>query len=377
MPPPLESPVSSPRPAPARPHLAAIGGLRFAAAMHIVLFHTVHIAGLRLVTWGSTSTSLFFILSGFVLAYAYTAEEGGLKVSAREFWRRRFARLYPLAILSQLAVIPFAWHHYPPAERLPRAVAVLTGVQGWFPTIADSFNSPGWSVSVFAFCYLVFPLAAAVTGGWSVRRLGVALLALWAWCLVPAALYLWMSGGEFWLAAINHHPFSRVPEFLFGVLLARLLVSMPGLRLPRWTAAAAVVLLAGALLLLPETVFPLAHNGLLAPLHALLIAGLAAGGGWLARALSTRPLRELGEASFAVFLLHVPIYAWVMMPLAPYLAPRPLAVRAAAYLGYLVLTLAAAWVVQRRIADPIARVLRSGAAAQVQPAHQPIPGVVA
>lgn len=343
---------------PGRPHLPAIDGLRFAAAMHIMLFHTVHIAGLRLVTWGSTSTSLFFILSGFVLAYAYTADEGGLRVPAREFWRRRFARLYPLSILSQLVVIPFVWHTYAPAERLPRAAAVLTGTQGWFPTIADSFNSPGWSVAVFAFCYLVFPLAAAATRGWSARRLAAAVAAVWVWCLLPVALYLWMGGGAYWLAAINHHPFSRFPEFLFGVLLARLFVSLPGLRLPRWTGAAALALLAGALLLLPEAVFPLAHNGLLAPLHALLIVGLAAGGSWLARALSTRPFREMGEASFAVFLLHVPIYAWVMMPLAPHLAPLPLPVRAAAYLGYLALTVAAAWTVQRRVADPIARALR-------------------
>lgn len=336
----------------------ALDGLRFIAAMHIVLFHTIHIPGLRLVTWGSTSTSLFFILSGFVLAYAYTGDEGALRVPARAFWWRRVARLYPLSILAQVAVIPFVWGSYPPAERLPRAAAVLTGMQGWFPTFADSFNSPGWSVAVLVFSYLMFPLVAAATRGWSTRRLAAGLAAAWVWCLLPAGAYMAMDGGEYWLIAINHHPFSRFPEFLVGLLLARLMLSAPGLRVPRWTVAAAVALLAAALLLLPVSVFPLAHNGLLAPLHALLIAGLAIGGGWLARLLATRPLREMGRASFAMFLLHVPIYAWVMMPLAPTLAPLPLPARMAAYTGYLLLSAAVSWAVQRWVADPIARALR-------------------
>jgi hypothetical protein len=42
----------------------------------------------------------------------------------------------------------------------------------------------------------------------------------------------------------------------------------------------------------------------------------------------------------------------------PVLGPRPLPVRAAAYLGYLLLVIAVSWVVQRRLADPIARALR-------------------
>lgn len=341
----------------ARPHLAAVDGLRFVAAMHIVLFHTLHVGWLRLVNWGSTSTSLFFILSGFVLAYAYTAEERGLRVPARDFWRRRFARLYPLSILTQLAVIPFVWTSYAPDERAVRAAAVLTGTQGWFPRIADSFNSPGWSVSVLAFCYLLFPALASALRGWPLRRLSVALAVVWTACLAPTTAGLIAGADWYWRSAVHHHPLSRLPEFVFGVVLARLFVALPAGRVPRWTTPAALALLAAALLLLPQSVFPLAHNGLLAPLHGLLIVGLAAGGGVVARALAIRPLRALGHASFALFLVHVPLYAWVMMPLAPTLDPLPLPVRMAAYAGYLALAAGSSWAVQRWVADPIARAL--------------------
>lgn len=349
-------PAQVPVPA-SRPHLAALDGLRFLAAMHIVVFHTMHVAWLRPVTWGSTSTSLFFILSGFVLAYAYTADEGGLRVPARVFWRRRFARLYPLAVLTQLAVIPFAWNNYAPDERAVRAAAVLAGVQGWFPRIADSFNSPGWSVSVLAFCYLIFPSLASVLGGWSARRLVAGLGAVWVACLVPTVLAIAYGADTYWRSAVHHHPLSRLPEFVFGVVLARLFVALPAARLPRWMAAAGLALLAAAFLLLPDAAYPLAHNGLLAPLHGLLIIGLAAGGGALARLLALRPMRAMGHASFALFLLHVPLYAWVMLPLAPVLTAQPLPVRVAGYAAYLLLTMVTAWAVQRWVADPVARVL--------------------
>jgi peptidoglycan/LPS O-acetylase OafA/YrhL len=340
-----------------RPHLGAIDGLRFVAALHIVMFHTMHIAGLRIINWGSTSTSMFFVLSGFLLTYAYGGAAGRLRVPARHFLLRRVARLYPLAILSQLVVIPFVWTVYPAAERLPRAAAVLTGVQGWMPRYADSFNSPGWSVTVFVFCYAALPLLLRVIGGLDTRRLALVLLGVWVWCLLPTALWMLTDGGAYWNSAIHHHPFSRFPEFAFGAVLATLLASTPGVQAPRWTTGAALALIALALMFLPASTFPLAHNGLIAPLHALLIVGLANGSGVVARTLATPLFRELGKASYGMFLLHVPLYAWTIMRLADVLAPLPLPARASAYVGYLVLTALVAWLVQRWIADPIAHAL--------------------
>jgi peptidoglycan/LPS O-acetylase OafA/YrhL len=53
-------------------------------------------------------------------------------------------------------------------------------------------------------------------------------------------------------------------------------------------------------------------NTLLRPMNALLLLGLGLGGGWIARALSTRPIAYLGKASYGMYILHIPILWWAV-----------------------------------------------------------------
>ncbi len=46
-------------------------------------------------------------------------------------------------------------------------------------------------------------------------------------------------------------------------------------------------------------------------MNAVLLLGLGLGGGWIARVLSTRPVVYLGKASYAMYILHIPILWWV------------------------------------------------------------------
>ena len=71
--------------------------------------------------------------------------------------------------------------------------------------------------------------------------------------------------------------------------------------------------IAGAVLiawpgLLPGTVD---LNSALRPLNGLLLVGLALGSGFAARALSSSPAVFLGKASYAMYILHVPVLWWV------------------------------------------------------------------
>jgi peptidoglycan/LPS O-acetylase OafA/YrhL len=90
-----------------RPQLPALTSSRFFAALYVVLFHLQTCQLIAGPSWfrkfcsiGYTGVSFFFVLSGFILVYTYA----GRDQSAREFWRARFARVYPAYAFSLLAI---------------------------------------------------------------------------------------------------------------------------------------------------------------------------------------------------------------------------------------------------------------------------------
>src|ERR1035437_477263 len=99
------------------PPIKSLTSLRFFAAIYVVLFHESANPGhfvffplaARFVASGFTAVTLFFVLSGFILAYNYDRIR-----SRREFWISRFARIYPVYFLSLLpAFITPHWSHLP------------------------------------------------------------------------------------------------------------------------------------------------------------------------------------------------------------------------------------------------------------------------
>ena len=79
-------------------------------------------------------------------------------------------------------------------------------------------------------------------------------------------------------------------------------------------------------------------NSALRPANGLLLIGLALGGGWLARALSTPLAVYLGKSSYAMYILHVPVLWWCLrrsleFPPLPYIA-IVIAISAAVYGGF-------------------------------------------
>jgi peptidoglycan/LPS O-acetylase OafA/YrhL len=53
-------------------------------------------------------------------------------------------------------------------------------------------------------------------------------------------------------------------------------------------------------------------NTAIRPFNALLLIGFGLGGGWVAQALSTRVVVYMGKASYAMYILHIPILWWAV-----------------------------------------------------------------
>jgi len=98
------------------------------------------------------------------------------------------------------------------------------------------------------------------------------------------------------------------------------------------------------------------HNGLLVPLFAIAILGLAAGRGPLARALGSRPAAVLGDASFALYALQEPLWLWSRTLAA---ADRGAPASAAFVVAYALTAAAIAVLVSRLLERPARRALRA------------------
>lgn len=99
-----------------KPHYELLDGLRGIAAILVVFYHifegfsfaeVVNHAGSGIITTlnhGHIAVDFFFILSGFVISYAY--DDRWTKIGIRQFFKRRLIRLHPMVVMG--AIIGFA-----------------------------------------------------------------------------------------------------------------------------------------------------------------------------------------------------------------------------------------------------------------------------
>jgi peptidoglycan/LPS O-acetylase OafA/YrhL len=352
--------------------------LRFFAALHVLAFHS-HLdrlgdwpAGVKqVIGTGYVAVNLFFILSGFILAYTYAPGPTAAPVRCRPFWAARFARLYPVYLLGFVLAGPFALEGWLPPNAPPGAAgrlaligpSTLTLTQAWLPQWALVWNSPGWSLSAEAFFYFLFPFLALPVARLNRRQALLAVAGFWLLSLVPPACCLLAQPGGMWLRAVELNPLLRLPEFLLGMALGRCFVlrdprTGPATR-PGFGRALSLLALAGIVAVLsvgghlPRVCL---HNGLLSPLFALLIYSLAREKCLPARLLSARALVVLGEASYALYILHVPLRAWLYRVL--YWLGLEVELSWPLFLGYAALSVATAVLVYYLVERPAQKWLR-------------------
>ncbi|NMO23433.1 acyltransferase [Pyxidicoccus fallax] len=327
-----------------RPPLHACTGLRFLAAMGVVGYHfycppctpgAPSFLG-NLLQAGFTTVSLFFVLSGFILAYNYLDDRGGFVGTLRGFYQARFARIYPIYLLALVVDVPFfvrSIHLADPAatagEVARITTATLTLTQAWLQLGRPTWNIMAWTLSAEAFFYLLFPVVAP----WLARRGSRQLLALavTAWFLgvaphlaTEAVSWLGPEGSTSALGnglralgqlPVQLIPVARLPEFLLGICLGVLFCrrSNPGRVGPRTVGLLGTcAVLVAVIGLLPAKPSPVMQMAVLVPLFALSIWLLAGGVAWQGLLLGTRPLAKLGEASYALYLTHGTVMGYAL-----------------------------------------------------------------
>lgn len=146
--------------------IQSIQVIRAVAFILIFLSHAEVLAG------GTTGVSLFLVLSGFCMAYAYWERLGGVQKTGNikdnaAFSAQKILRLYPLHICTLLAVaaatvLILLRKGFPAKETAQQAVYFVMNaglLQSWIPFRDGyfSFNAVSWYLSVIVFCYFMFP----------------------------------------------------------------------------------------------------------------------------------------------------------------------------------------------------------------------------
>jgi peptidoglycan/LPS O-acetylase OafA/YrhL len=330
--------------------LLPLTGMRFFLALWVVVFHQPFLHGYSwmsafpmplpsLFNTGYLAVGVFFTLSGFVLSYNYPLDKPWSLGYVKSYAVARFSRIYPAYSLGLVLSAPWVAaalaRDFTPIRTcaaLIRAGLAWTLLQAWFPPAAEAWNAPGWSLSVEAFFYCCFPFLGVAL--WRISRprsLLTAGLVIWAASIVtpllavslplidahgvPGIMWTRTSAG-LWVNFIKFTPLLQIPQFCMGVVMGRvyyLLRSRNSALLGRgyWFYLPGILLEVLAIVAGQSKFYPFLHNGLLLPLHSLVILGFALEGGIIARFLSLRPLVFLGNASYSMYIFHAVIAEWM------------------------------------------------------------------
>ena len=196
-----------------------LDALRFIVASLIILHHfqaagPVPLAELINPVFergGFLLTNFFLIDSGYVLMRVYGPAVGSGRMSAGDFFAKRFLRVYPAHLMMGLALVAlvlgstaagvaprnpewFRWDQLPAQLTLTQAFGVHGGL-GW--------NAPSWSISALIGCYLAFPWLLK-----AMRRMG-------PWTVLVGVIALYLLANEATYALFGY-PVYQMP-MMYGV----------------------------------------------------------------------------------------------------------------------------------------------------------------
>ena len=313
-------------------YLTQLESLRGWAITLVVCFHTLGLTDgqasayglssdaplwLRLAGAGNTGVTLFFVLSGFLLALPFLhALRAGGRVSIARFYAARLLRILPL----YYAVILISWLVSGNDHSALKALLFVPVGFEIFP-----FSVPWWSLSTEMQFYLLLPWIMWALA-WPMGR-ALILVALLVWASLHVVYLLqpeWLGlPRRLWLES---SVLGRGFAFLIGGLAAWLHLNRDRIPMPAVPHAATLVggaLLAAQLWLLQWyglmgqkpalQAMPLFHD-----LEALLWGGLLlcslAPLGRIGRLFINPIFNHLGTISYSLYLVHLPIQFYLIYP---------------------------------------------------------------
>lgn len=302
-----------------------IDGLRGIAAMGIAFFSHYYFFGPkenspfynRVTHWfwnySSFFVDLFFVISGFVMVYAYREKIKSRKTGFKDFIKKRVIRFYPLMVFALFCVLFLQLLH-----------RILTGVFFVDELITDnsilafvmnlmclqgtsllgtSFNAPSWYLSVLLVMYILFYVVTYVAGKYDMENMAYAAMLL---------LGLVMAVKNYPSVFLNCR---GLIGFFSGCLLCEACSRINSMvdkwkkNLLIWSAFFALLIICaigiryGHAVFAPSVLVVVVYGMVIWPLLVFLVVCMPA----IRWVLQQKPFLFLGKISFSMYLIHFPV----------------------------------------------------------------------
>ncbi len=307
-------------------YLTTLTPLRGIAALLVVIFHC-NLEGMQFVPFGYTSlvtdgwlwVDFFFILSGFIMSYVYEkyfAETISWN-DYKKFIGARFARVYPLHFITTMwafvlavyivhsasSLDPFFAANY----NLKSLPACLLLIQSLHLYIAAPLNSPSWSLSTEWWVYMIFPLLVPLFA--KLKQAGKWLMFLF---LVAFYLFLRYKIGPISPNFPKGQPtINLVADFGWLRCLAGFLTGMLLFQWYKSKAAYAVLKNSWCFVFFFVATLVCMHFAvmdiIIVAFFPFILLTAAYNNTAIKRILDWRALQRLGDWSFSIYMVHIPI----------------------------------------------------------------------
>jgi len=298
-----------------KPHYPILDGLRGTAAILVVVFHLFEayfpVPANHPMHHGYLAVDFFYLLSGFVVGYAYDDRWG--KMNVVDFFKIRLVRLHPLVILGVLVgAIAFYFDPYTNGMQHTSVVKLIgvtllsftllpaPDVRGWNET--HPLDGPCWSLLQEYIANIIYAVFA--------RKMSK--IVLWVIVIISAIALAWTavwrgdvgtgwSFDTFWIAFVR-----MMFPFFAGLLLFR---SAKLIHIPHAYIVCSVILI--ILFFMPT----FKHNGIYEAACIIIAFPIvvAAGAGGQIAGRWAKLCKFSGEISYPIYIMHYPfIYIYTM-----------------------------------------------------------------
>ena len=267
---------------------------------------------------GECGVSFFFILSGFVLSYAYSDKISNGTFNNKSLFARQFKKIYPLHIATFLIMFILDLK----LERYYDIYVIIPNVlllQSWFPD--DSFyfvaNGASWFLCDILFFYLIFPNVNKFILNNNTRRITIYLTVIFL-------LYIWLiiSIPDSLINPILYaNPLTRLLDFSIGIVVYKIYISEKCMKfgnnmmtysplkvsIIEITLILSIVAIAIAYPMIPQRVRTVSLFWMIIPVFLLFFAISDKSNGVLSLLLQNKSMVWLGNISFDIYIIHMPV----------------------------------------------------------------------